>query len=596
MKPTDEDTINLEVMKLVIKGGLISLALLLFCLSFRGTTIYNQIIVCSLIYFFNNQLIRTNLAREEFKLLKQFEHYLGDVRHYYYVGGMVEEAVYDSLEFADYEISLHMNRIYDILINDKKEDVEQYNEIAPNKFLVTFLALCQVTLIYGDSIRGEQSLFLTNLNHLKNEVSIEILKKEKVKHAFSGLTFITILPVFFLKAIENWSISNLPDLEKYYSGSYGIIVSVIIFLFTLLSYHLVNRLKEDARVIRKEHVFLERVYRINRVKQVINHWIYQNGTKAYQLDKLLKRLSEGISLQQFMVQKFFLFFSSIIVTFLILINVVAVSKWNVIHYTKDFGGISLVSDIEENSQYREILEKVAAKYKKIDKAKRLEVIERELQEKYKITSEKVRNILKEEILLRIQKYQGYHFKWYYILISLFIACLVCNIPLLLLYINRIFMGRAMEDEVMQFQCIIIMLMYIEKMNVETILEWMENFGEIFRSSIMECVDHYSYDNERALNILKEKEPFLPFVRIIENLEACDKVGVEKAFDEIANQRSFFVDKRKQDNEINISNKSVIARIAAYVPLGLTVGLYLIIPFVLESIAQLMGYISQIQGM
>jgi hypothetical protein len=153
----------------------------------------------------------------------------------------------------------------------------------------------------------------------------------------------------------------------------------------------------------------------------------------------------------------------------------------------------------------------------------------------------------------------------------------------------------MEDEVIQFHSIIIMLMHIKRMNVETILEWMENFSEIFRPSIMECVDLYAYDDEAALEKLKMQEPFLPFVRIVENLEACDRVGIEKAFDEIASQRSYFAEKRKQDNEINISNKGAVGKVVAYIPMILTLSLYLIIPFVLESISQLMGYINQLQG-
>jgi hypothetical protein len=149
----------------------------------------------------------------------------------------------------------------------------------------------------------------------------------------------------------------------------------------------------------------------------------------------------------------------------------------------------------------------------------------------------------------------------------------------------------MEDEVMQLQSIILMLVYIKRMNVEILLEWMENFSDIFRDPLIECVDHFSYDEELALERLKERVPFLPFVRIIEDLEACDRLGVEAAFDEIAGQRDFFTDKRKQDNEITLSNKGVIAKAAAYVPLLMLLGLYLIIPFVLESLSQLMGYME-----
>ena len=137
-------------------------------------------------------------------------------------------------------------------------------------------------------------------------------------------------------------------------------------------------------------------------------------------------------------------------------------------------------------------------------------------------------------------------------------------------------------------------MYIPRMNVEIILEWLESFSVIFQRSIMECVDMYSFDSERALFELKEKEDFLPFIRIAEGLQACDRVGVEAAFTEIAGQRSYFLEKRQQDNEIQISEKGALGKVIAYVPMFLVIGLYLIVPFILESLVQLNGFMNQME--
>ena len=41
----------------------------------------------------------------------------------------------------------------------------------------------------------------------------------------------------------------------------------------------------------------------------------------------------------------------------------------------------------------------------------------------------------------------------------------------------------MEDEVMQFETIILMLMRIERVNVEIILEWLERYSNIFYEQI-----------------------------------------------------------------------------------------------------------------
>ena len=154
----------------------------------------------------------------------------------------------------------------------------------------------------------------------------------------------------------------------------------------------------------------------------------------------------------------------------------------------------------------------------------------------------------------------------------------------------------MEDEVIQFQSVILMLIYFEQVTVEMLLRWMENFADIFHTSIEKCINNYPWNDKKALETLKEEEPFEPFSRIIENMEMCEQIGVRKAFEEIAVDRGHFQEKRKQENEVRINKKAVYARIAAYVPLISTVGLYLIVPFVVESISQLMQYSIQMQSL
>ncbi len=513
MRPASEKNIILNTMKVLETCIFLSLGLLGFATTLKGASIYIYLIFFSLIFMLSGQIISGSLWREEYRLLVQLEKYLGDVRHYYHIGGMVEEAVYDSLEEAPYEISLHMQKIYDVLIAKEEEEAEKYKEIAPNKFFKTFVALCQITMEYGDTIREEKSLFLTNLNYLRNEIHIELLKRDKIQYTFSGLIMVTILPVFFLKAIEDWSISNLPELETYYHGQYGILVSVAIFLVTIFAYLLIGSLKEEKKVIKTEHWFLKKVIQIPWIKKHLETYFFYHPGKIHSLERLLRNSGNELSVGEFLVQKVMLFIGTIFISLVIFFNIAVIEKT---------------------------------------------------------------------------------FHWYYWFFSILAGIVICCSPQLILEIKRYFLKSMMEDEVMQFQTIILMLMYIPRMNVEIILEWMESFSDVFKASIMECVDLYSFDYERALQQLKEKEPFPSFVRIAEDLQACDQVGIEAAFDEIVGQRSYFMEKRKQDNEIQISNKGAIGKAVAYVPMILVIGLYLIVPFVLESLSQLSGYMMEME--
>lgn len=612
VKPTDEYNIGIYTMKLLLKSIVICLLLIWYTLNLKNSTIYNYGMILTLAYLFGNQIIINGIEKEEYKLLKQLEKYLGEVRHYFHGNGTVEEAIYDSLEEAEYEISLHIGRIYEILMEGDELEISNYREIAPNKFLVTFVALCQSTIVYGDTIKSGKSIFLANLNHLKNEINTEILKREKMKHIFSGLIFISILPVFFLKSIENWGILNLPRLAEYYHGAYGIIVSILIFITTIISYRIIFYLKTNMELRRRDNPYLERISRLKIVNEYIVSWCNNHPIRAKKLNELVRKVGDGMTLRQYLTQKLLIAVGSMILIHIIIVNIIVVSRWNTVHMVGDYSGISFTDEKKEIQLYQAIIEDNTKEYKDYGGIKKKIIFfNHDPSEEYLKLSSLIKDsiskknheihtytidILVDEILARIKEYQSYGYAWYYIPLSYCLSFFISYIPYLLFQCKKIFQNMDMENEVIQFQSIIIMLMYLPRMNVSIILEWLENFSEVFQGSIMECVDNYSYDEEMAFRKLKEAEPFLPFIRIIQNLEACDKVGVEKAFDELAGQREYYIEKRKQDNEIQLTNKGVIGKVLAYLPLFLTIGLYLIIPFILESIRMFLSYITQINTM
>ena len=72
--------------------------------------------------------------------------------------------------------------------------------------------------------------------------------------------------------------------------------------------------------------------------------------------------------------------------------------------------------------------------------------------------------------------------------------------------QKILRKLEIENEVMQFQTIILMLMKIERVNVEIILEWLERYANIFKDPISKCVNNYESGPWEALQVLKEEFP------------------------------------------------------------------------------------------
>lgn len=169
-----------------------------------------------------------------------------------------------------------------------------------------------------------------------------------------------------------------------------------------------------------------------------------------------------------------------------------------------------------------------------------------------------------------------------------------HLPLLYFYVRIQLMKMEKEDEAYFFYSIAQMVAVLGRGDVDDVLEWIELGSAIFTPTLQKCIDDFSYDNECALETGKMLEPFQPFVKLLDALQLSEQVGLERAIYPLVLEQEQYFDKRKQDNSIVTGNKGVLGRFIAFIPLGCIIGVYLIIPFVLESIMQLKEYIEQLQ--
>ena len=133
---------------------------------------------------------------------------------------------------------------------------------------------------------------------------------------------------------------------------------------------------------------------------------------------------------------------------------------------------------------------------------------------------------------------------------------------------------------MQFQTIILMLMKIERVNVEMILEWLERYSNIFREPITKCVNNYEAGAWEALEELKNEVNSEQLIRIVEGLQsAVEKIPIKEAFDELDNEREYYQQKRKESNERLIKRKGMIGKVIGFAPLVCLFVGYLIVPLV-----------------
>lgn len=198
----------------------------------------------------------------------------------------------------------------------------------------------------------------------------------------------------------------------------------------------------------------------------------------------------------------------------------------------------------------------------------------------------------EKVYEKLQIINAEVLAWYEILLAAIFMVVGYMAPIWIMMFQVALRQMEMEDEVMQFQTIILMLMRIERVNVEIILEWLERYSNIFREPITRCVNNYEAGAWEALEVLKNETNFQLFIRIVESLQAAvERIPIREAFDELDSEREYYQDKRKQTNERLISRKSLYGKVIGFAPMVCMFVGYLIVPLVFIGLTSMTSSMS-----
>ena len=193
---------------------------------------------------------------------------------------------------------------------------------------------------------------------------------------------------------------------------------------------------------------------------------------------------------------------------------------------------------------------------------------------------------------KLQIVNSEYMQWFELLLACVFAVIGYMAPLWLLYFQVKMRQLEMEDEVMQFQTIIMMLMRIERVNVEMILEWLERYANIFKEPIGKCLNNYEAGAWEALEEMKEEISYMPLVRIVESMQAAvEKIPIKDAFDELESERDYYQEKRKESNDRLIKRKGMIGKAIGFAPMVCMFVGYLIIPLVFIGLTSMSSSFS-----
>ena len=203
----------------------------------------------------------------------------------------------------------------------------------------------------------------------------------------------------------------------------------------------------------------------------------------------------------------------------------------------------------------------------------------------------------ERIEGKLQVINSEYLQWFEVLLAFVFSIIAYMSPIWLLIFQVKMRQLEMEDEVMQFQTIILMLMRIERVNVEIILEWLERYSNIFKAPITRCVNNYEAGAWEALEAMKEEVSYTQFIRIIESMQAAvEKIPIRDAFDELDSERDYYQEKRKESNDRLIKRKGMIGKAIGFAPMVCMFVGYLIVPLVFIGLTSMSSSFATMTAM
>ena len=463
-----------------------------------------------------------------------------------------------------------------------------------------------MTQEFGDREEDGASLYLKNVDNITQEMQIEILKRDKLNYVFQSLTIISIAPVLLLEILKSWAVSNFTFTSSFYNGKLGLIVQVLIVILTVVSYIMTRKLKDNggvqAEMANKDNPWQEKIYKIPVLKQAVNAFVPKPGTKDYRkMQNLMKDSASKKKMEWIYINRIFMAIITFILTiiFSIILHKVAINYV----YTEPTTEQQVLGKLSEKNQVKAdeltkqdnyFLDKLKGNLKitvdDIKKAMLKSPYYDETSDEKKMASDA------ERILGKLKVINSEQMQWFEILMACGFSLIAYMAPVWMMIFQKKMRQMEMENEVMQFQTIILMLMKIERISVEMILEWLERYANIFKEPISKCVNNYESGAWEALEELKNSVTNKDMIRIVESLQAAvEKIPIREAFDELDADRDYHKEKRKDTNDQLVSRKGLIGKAVGFAPMiCLFVG-YLIIPLVVIGLTSMSSTFSQLSN-
>ncbi|GGA04911.1 hypothetical protein GCM10008018_58490 [Paenibacillus marchantiophytorum] len=539
------------------------------------------------------------IGRTEKQMLRGEAEMILDIRHEYHQTHRVRESIERSSERSKPIVAAHARKIAEILeAVDPEEELRIYYDVAPNRYMKQLAGVSYKISEYGDAdvTKGEKSLYLQALGNIREEIHMDVSRRDRLDRMLAGIVFVAVSPVFMLEPMRKWSESQFPIVSNYYNsawGLYSLILLYVIYIASFFALRVVKGLDGDAQAVQDEGKWLNRLLKFKWLYSIVDRVVpaEYEGTH-FKVSQQLKDANSKLTLHAFYLQKFlfavFLFIGTIVSQVYIHEHV----KHNLVYPNQEImtGGNQSSSQVLLSRERYEfevaLVNEILAKNMKQEEIVPL-VIERIQGNNTFLPYDLDRNKYALQISKQVSEYRNEYYRWYELIIAFFLAVVSYQLPNLIMTIKKQMRMWEMQNEVDGFNTIVMMLSRIPSITVYEIIEWFHRYSYIFNDQLLRCTLDYEAGAWQALENLKDDARFIPLERLADRLQvAAELIPVKDAFDDMEIERSFAMEQRKEYYEKMVTNKSTIGNFIGFVPLSATFALYLLIPFVYLAFQQL----------
>lgn len=566
--------------------------------------------------FFASSQIDKKLDKVNLKVYGALRGALSAIRE----GYLRTNSVPESIEEADIDPLLKDNfdSIYNILTTANAEvKLKEFFERVPFRHLQTLARVCYDINNSGDEVDSTgHSNFLEAMSTMSEDVVAELDKIHYQQDEFGNMEYLTVIPFFAMKPIEQALGNTLPATSVIYDSSMGyvlrigVMISVVVAFAIITKINTVQAVKDDDRVY-----FFSKITQTNQFVKRFAEDIAPKNYAGYSLmsflktkkmgkvikndrDKFQKKLDKAMSKktpEAFYLEKF---------TYAMIIGIgcclaiylsVQIGYQKMLANTNPLSIVGVEFSVEISQDQLVAMDTEYIRLKKENQAPKGEALSA-FCESYLpgLTDMEIEDQVKR-LESKWNTLENCYFQWYYIWISVVAAFVGWMYPNMMLILRKWLIQVEAEADFIQMQTLMSITMNTDADTLDA-LEQMSEMTQIHKSIMLYCYHSFPSAPDKELARLQAQTPLMEFKRFIGKMRlTTEDLSLREAFSDLKLEREYIQKERDRKVRQSIHKKATLCGFIFKVPLVVMIFGDLLYPLAYIGITEFQTTMASVNG-